>query len=63
MMAFAFFSPAAALSVDYYKGWADGLAQTAQAAGVKLLPAVCILAYLQPQRSPGRRRRLGGVRT
>jgi hypothetical protein len=33
-------SPNPSLSVDYYKGWADGLAQTAQAAGVKLLPAV-----------------------
>jgi hypothetical protein len=32
--------PNPSLSVDYYKGWADGLAQTAQAAGVKLLPAV-----------------------
>ena len=33
-------SPTPSLSVAYYKGWADGLAQTAQAAGVKLLPAV-----------------------
>jgi hypothetical protein len=33
-------SPNPSLSVDYYNGWADGLAQTAQAAGVKLLPAV-----------------------
>ena len=33
-------SPNPSLSVAYYKGWADGLAQTAQAAGVKLLPAV-----------------------
>jgi hypothetical protein len=32
--------PHPSLSVDYYQGWADGLAQTAQAAGVKLLPAV-----------------------
>ncbi len=32
--------PDPSLSVDYYEGWADGLAQTAQAAGVKLLPAV-----------------------
>jgi len=32
--------PHPSLSVNYYKGWADGLAQTAQAAGVKLLPAV-----------------------
>jgi hypothetical protein len=33
-------APNPSLSVDYYQGWADGLAQTAQAAGVKLLPAV-----------------------
>ena len=33
-------SPNPSLSVDYYKGWAYGVAQTAQAAGVKLLPAV-----------------------
>ena len=33
-------APNPSLSVAYYKGWADGLAQTAQAAGVKLLPAV-----------------------
>jgi hypothetical protein len=33
-------SPHPSLSEDYYKGWADGLAQTGQAAGVKLLPAV-----------------------
>ena len=33
-------SPNPSLSVAYYKGWADGLAQTAQAAGVELLPAV-----------------------
>jgi hypothetical protein len=32
--------PHPSLSVEYYTGWADGLAQTAQAAGVKLLPAV-----------------------
>jgi hypothetical protein len=32
--------PHPSLSVDYYKGWADGLAQAAQAAGIKLLPAV-----------------------
>jgi hypothetical protein len=32
--------PHPSLSVDYYKGWADGLAQTARAAGVKLLPAI-----------------------
>jgi hypothetical protein len=32
--------PHPSLSADYYKGWADGLAQTARAAGVKLLPAV-----------------------
>jgi len=33
-------SPHPSLSVEYYAGWADGLAQTGQAAGVKLLPAV-----------------------
>jgi hypothetical protein len=33
-------SPNPSLSVDYYNGWADGLAETAQAAGVKLLPTV-----------------------
>jgi hypothetical protein len=33
-------SPHPSLSVDYYKGWADGLAQTGQASGINLLPAV-----------------------
>jgi hypothetical protein len=32
--------PHPSLSVEYYTAWADDLAQTAQAAGVKLLPAV-----------------------
>jgi hypothetical protein len=32
--------PHPSLSVDYYNGWADGVVQAGQAAGVNLLPAV-----------------------